>query len=252
MSKTPSEQPTEPLTTEPLSTPQQPTAQRTPAATSPRTWLPVVLAAVGLGAAVVLAVVVILFTTQRGEVPVTAPTGSLAPSTAPAATPVEPAPPALPVVVPPSRDADTNECVDSTGEGGTVDLASARVEVDDGALFVTFDLTQPLPAGDAGVGIYAEATNGKRSYQVATLWVDGELDEFFVHEFSKDDDEGLDRDDVRLDGTTITAGVPGDVLDRLGNDWRWYAYSTAAGADVDACPGDPLTFETLDFEQSGR
>jgi hypothetical protein len=230
--------------------------QRTRAVTSPRAWLPIVLAAVGLAAAVVLAVVVILLTTQRGEAPVAAPTESpspsAAPAAAPAAAPVEPALPAVPVVVPPSRDAATNECVDSTGEGGSVDLESARVAVDDGDLFVTFELTQPPPSGDAGVGIYAEAANGKRSYQVATLWVDGELDEFFVHEFSKGDDEKLDRDDVRLDGTTITARVPDDVLDRLGNDWRWYAYSTVAGANVDACPGDPLTFETLDFEQSGR
>jgi hypothetical protein len=48
--------------------------------------------------------------------------------------------------------------------------------------------------------------------------------------------------------TTVTATFPDDYVGRLGDGWRWYAFSTANGQDVDACPGDPLSFDALTFD----
>jgi hypothetical protein len=213
---------------------------------------PILITALAVVTATLLVVLVVALSGGFAPAPVASPSATPTPAAETPTPPPAEQPAPGPVVVPPSRAAEQNECVDSTGEGGAVDLAAVRLELDDRDLRVILDLTQPLPEGDAGLGIYAESANGKRSYQFATLWSNGELDEFFVHDFSSDDTDGLDRDDVEVDGSTVVLALPDGPVDRLGDRFRWYAFSTAAGVDVDACPGDALSFETLTFERPGR
>lgn len=238
-------QPTErltPLMTERRTVPAGPSSDTVPAERTQKrvAVLPIALAATGIVLAGVLAFVIVGLAVGQDSAPIVA-------SATPSVTLAAPAP-AAPIIVPPQRDAGQNECVDSTGDGGTVDLSAVRLEPDNKNLTATFELAQPLPAGEASVGIYAESENGRRSYQFATVWTDGELDRFFAHDFAKGHDEGLAEDEVRVDGASIVVVIPDDYLKRLGNSWTWYAFSTAAGADVDACPGDPLSFESLTFE----
>lgn len=216
-----------------------------PPATGRRWAKPALFGGIALLTAVALTLLIVGLTNRPTTI---ALPSSTPPSGVESSPKADPAPSLVPVIVPPRRDAEVNECVDSTGEGGAVDLDWVRLKLDDGNLLATFELVGALPDGEAGLGIYAESGNGQRSYQFATLFSGGELVEFFVHEFSRDDTDGLDHNDVEYDGSTVVAVIPDDIIKRLGNDWTWYAFSTAAGADVDACPGEPLTFEMLQFD----
>lgn len=222
------------------------TAQLTsvlPGPVTRRRWaMPALFGGIALLTAVALTLLIV------GRPTTIALPSSTPPSGVPSSPKADPAPSLVPVIVPPRRDAEVNECVDSTGEGGAVDLDWVRLKLDDGNLLATFELVGALPDGEAGLGIYAESGNGQRSYQFATLFSGGELVEFFVHDFSRDDTDGLDHNDVEYDGSTVVAVIPDDIIKRLGNDWKWYAFGTASGVDVDACPGEPLTFEMLQFE----
>jgi len=149
---------------------------------------------------------------------------------------------------PPRRDPGPNECVDSTGEGGSVDIDSVALSLEKGDLVSRFTLASALPEGAASLGIFAESRDGEKSYQLAATWNGGELDQFFVHDFARNKDTKLDPRDISWDGSSVTAKFPDDVAKALGAGWRWYAFSTVDGTDVDACPGDPLSFETITFE----
>jgi hypothetical protein len=219
--------------------------------------LPLALAAVGVVIAVVFTFVIVGLATGG---PAPAPTGA-APQPPVSATPAPAAP------VEPRRAAEVNECVDALGDGA-IDLDAARVGIDDNRLVVEFDLAAELPAGNATLGVYAVSEDGATIYQLAATWNDGELDEFFTQKFGvgqrddnrgrgndkdRDDQEGdvevddLDFDDIQVSGTTVVAEFPRDVLRDLDDDWSWYAFSAVDGSEVDACPGEVLTFETQPF-----
>ena len=207
--------------------------------------LPIALAVAGIVVAAVTTAAIL--TAAAGSTPTAAPSSAVPapPIVTPAASP---AAPAGPVVVPPKGAPGPNECLDSTGEGGAVDLQSASVAVEKGDLVARFQLVQPLPKGAASLGIFAESRNGQVSYQLAATWKDGTLTGFVEHDFARNRDTRLDPRGVESDGSKVTAVFPGDILTRLGTGWRWYAFSTAGGKDADACPGDPLSFDTLAFD----
>lgn len=209
--------------------------------------LPIALAAIGLVLAIVLALVIVGVAGRNAPAPA-APSAS--PVVTPAAPPAAPAAPATqaPVVNPPREPSGPNECADATGEGGSVDLDAVSLSLEKGDLVARFQLVAELPAGAASLGIFAESKDGKRSYQLAATWNDSELDRFFVHDFQRGKDTKLDGRDLEVDGTEVTAAFPAEVASNLGNGWRWYAFSSADGQDVDACPGDPLSFDTMTFD----
>jgi hypothetical protein len=138
--------------------------------------------------------------------------------------------------------------VDALGDGGSVDLDSASLSLGKGNLTATFQLVGQLPGGASSLGIFAESRDGSRSYQLAATFKNGTVDTVFAHDFSQDRDTKLSDKSVKVHDTTVTATFPDDYVNRLGNGWRWYAFSTADGKVVDACPGDPLSFDVLTFD----
>ncbi|CAN5260390.1 hypothetical protein BH11ACT4_BH11ACT4_13690 [soil metagenome] len=210
--------------------------------------LPVALAGVGLVLVIVLALVLVGVAGKNAPPPAAATSSAPAPAPAVVAAAPSPSPSPTPFVQAPSRPAGRNECVDSTGEGGSVDLESAALALEKGDLVARFRLTTQLPGGAASLGIFAESKDGKRSYQLAASWKDGRVDSFFVHDFQRGKDTKLDARDLEADGAQVTAAFPGSIASTLGAGWRWYAFSTADGKDVDACPGDPLSFTTMTFD----
>lgn len=216
-------------------------------------WPPVLI---GLGAGALGALLVVGVLTLTGGIPAPVSTPSSAPPPA-AATPTSAPPPAgqeQPAAQPeapgapaaPRPEAGPNECVDALGDGG-VDLDTASVARDDGDLVTRFTVASELPSGDSGVGIIVASRNGQRAYQLGVALTAGEPDRIFVVNLANGDEQDLDTDDVSVDGSTITASFPDSVLRRMGNDWQWYAFATAQGAALDACPGTEDSPEWLVF-----
>lgn len=207
--------------------------------------LPIALAAIGAVLAIVLTFVIVGVAGRSAPPPVAA----TSPTPTPSAVAAPPPPVPSPVANIPRRAAGPNECVDALGEGGSVDLDAVALSLEKGDLVARFQLAAALPDGAASLGIFAESRDGKRSYQLAATWSEGDLDSFFVHDFQRGRDTKLDSRDIDGDDSTVTAAFPDDIAKSLGNGWRWYAFSTADGKDVDACPGDPLSFDSLTFDE---
>ncbi len=204
--------------------------------------LPIALAVAGVVSVAAIGIAIAIVGTAANTTPVVPGVGAT-----PAVTPTEPS--AEPVAVAPVREADTNECVDAVGDGGSVDLDAVRLSLDDDDnLVAQFTLAAPLPAGESSLGVFATTTDGDRSYSLAASWVDGELDSFSVYDVERDRTTRLNARDIQWNESSVVAVFPSEVADRLDDDWLWYAYSTAQGADTDACPGAVDTFETLPFE----
>ena len=209
-----------------------------------RLSLPMIVTAVAVALAVVaVAILVAVLATRPSSAPLVLPTPSVTPNAVEPSTPpvVEtpvPEAPVVPVVQPPSRAPGPNECVDSTGDGAT-DLASASLTRENGDLVARFVLASDLPAGDAGVGIFAQSRNGQRAFQLGIGWVDGQLDEYFLQDLSRDDRDDLDTDALSFDNGTITARFDDDILRPLGPDFSWYAFGASDSSELDACPDAP-------------
>lgn len=234
------EQPTEQFTarldTVPLPAP-APTRPRKPRKPFP-VW-PAIVAALGVALLVVSVALVVTLTHPNGPAPT--PPGRATSTPAPSAAP--PAPAAPPAVRP---EPGPNECVDELADAGSVDLDTVTLDEHDGDLIVRFLLAGALPAGESGVGLVVQSRNGRAAYQVSIGFTSGVLDRFLV--WDGDDERNLDLDRVRVEGPTITATVSGGDLSRLGNNWNWSAFGTAAVSELDACPGNADDREWLRFE----
>lgn len=147
----------------------------------------------------------------------------------------------------PRPEAGRNECVDELGDS-VIDLDSVRLELDDGDLVAQFRLAGELPAGDSGVGLTV-LRDRDRLYQLGVSFVDGEVDSVFVRDFDRSDIQTVDDDAVALDGSTITVVFPRSDLKGIGNQWSWFAFATAEGATLDACPGTEADPQYLQFER---
>lgn len=172
----------------------------------------------------------------QSSIPRPAPTSS-APSVepvAPAAPEADPAPVSRP-------EPKQNECVDVLGDAA-VDLDSVQLALHDGDLVAQFRFATP-PEGSAGFGLNIGGS-GKKAYLLGVALQDGEVDSVFVQDFDRNDTDDVDTDAVVVDGSTYTVVFPRDAIKRIGNDWRWSAFATTAGADPDRCPdSDQLDFE---------
>jgi hypothetical protein len=201
-------------------------------AVTPRTRHALLLGAGGLALVVVVGLLVVLVVRSFPTAPPAQPTSSAAPPPAasPATTSAAPTQPAAPA---PRPDPERNECVDALGDAA-VDLDSVQLALEDGELVAQFRFAE-LPAGVVGLGLNVERS-GDRSYLLGVALDDGEVDRVFVQDFDKSHTDELDTDGVRVDGTTVTAVFPREALKRVGTNWRWSAFATAAGADPDLCP----------------
>lgn len=201
-----------------------------------------------LAALVAVTVVLVLVLTDGSPSPVTStstpPQGS---TPVPSGTPVAPPPVAPPNE--PRPEAGPNECVDDLGDGGSVDLDRVQLAVEDGDLAVQFVLASGLPDGESGLGVYLESGNGRAAYQLGIALVDGELDRFFL--WNGEDEDDLDPDAVRVDGSTVTALISERELRRLGEDWGWYGFAAVEDA-LDACPGTADAPQLLPYEPLDR
>ncbi|MCU1409983.1 MAG: hypothetical protein JWR04_690 [Rhodoglobus sp.] len=173
----------------------------------------------------------------------------------PVAQPAAPAPaastppaPAGPIAPPPPAEAEPrpeagqNECVDALGDAA-VDLDSVQLEFHDDDLVAQFRFAA-APEGEVGFGLNLER-RGDKAYLLGVALQDGDVDRVFVQDFDRSDTDDLDTDAVTADGSTFTVVFERDAIRRIGNDWQWSAFATAAGADPDLCPDS----EQLEFER---
>lgn len=216
-----------------------------PIATAPRRF-PVWPVVVGVLAAALVIVTVVLVVTLNRPAPVAAPT-SPTPTPAPSTSaPAEPAP--LPPPPAPRPEAGPNECIDALGDAGAIDLDRVALDADDDDVTARFVLTSTLPAGESGIGLYAESRNGHAAYQLGVAFDGGAVDRYFIWDGEEEND--LDTDAVRVDGSTVTIEFPRDALDELDKNWSWYGFATAAGSPLDACPGTEDAPELLPFDRN--
>lgn len=196
-----------------------------------------------LGVALLVVSIALVATLNRPGNPAATPPGTAATPT-PTPTPTTPVAPVVPAG--PRPEPGPNECVDALADAGTVDLDTVSLDEHDGDLVARFLLAGALPTGESGVGLVVESRNGRTTYQVSIGFTNGELDRFMV--WDGDDERDLDLEDVRLEGSAITATIPGDELSDLGKDFHWSAFGIAAGSALDACPGRADDREWLRFE----
>lgn len=219
--------------------------------------VPLVIVAAGLIAALVFAAIVWgLAAAPSSMTPGAGP--SIPPPTAVAPTPTESSPP---------RVAGPNECADARGDGTGLEIDSVGLSVDGDALRIVFVLTEPVPESDASLEVFADS--GEARFQIAAVWDDGEVDEFFAYRLvdgaadpdsDEEDDRGpgggrsdnegkggtgrgiqegerieLEKRDILVDGSVIIATVGKGVLAELGDSFLWYATGTLDHAAADAC-----------------
>jgi len=194
----------------------------------------------GLALAVAVGLLVALMLRSLPTAAPAAPRPSASwPSPSVSADPAAPPPPAEPE---PRPEAGKNECVDALGDAA-VDLDSVQLEFHDGDLVAQFRFAD-VPEGEAGFGLNLER-RGDKAYLLGVALQDGEVDRVFVQDFDRSDTDDLDTDAVTVDGSTFTVVFERDAIRRIGNDWRWSAFATAAGADPDLCPDA----EQLEFDR---
>lgn len=154
--------------------------------------------------------------------------GAVAASTtappSPAATPA-------PTVAPTIRT-----CADPSTDHGPVDLRQVSLRTLGSRLTATFRLAAP-PASVAGVlqlslGIWSGDGTARRSLDVR--WVDGDPRVRMYDVLDAQERQLSVRPDVS--GGTVTVRFPAAATAGLGSSWRWEAFATVDGIDVDDCP----------------
>ena len=209
---------------------------------------PVVAAVVGLLIFAVIVTVVITLAAASPppsvmSTPVAQDSSSAAPQQTSAPTPES-------TLIPPRAQTTANECRDYTAEVESLDIESARVEQSDRDVIVAeITFTAPLERDTTELGIYAERSDGDRSYQFSVEIDDGEVDDVTAYEIERDDSDGLESDDAEIAGNTVRFVVPRSIGKKLGDEWSWFAFSAVDGATVDTCPGTPSAPEYQRFER---
>lgn len=147
----------------------------------------------------------------------------------------------------PAFDSITDICEDAKGDGKGVDMVKASLTVVDEVL-LEIQLAKPVPQTDtAMVGINVASADGEKSKQLAAKWIDGKSGAPFVFDMGTAQQENLDSGDQVVSGSDLTLTFPLSSVEDLGDGWTWYAFTTEAGQDVDACPGEVMSFEKRVF-----
>jgi len=147
---------------------------------------------------------------------------------------------------------DGHSCTDPAGDGGTNDLTAVALTPDGQYLTVTFDLAQPVPTTDVamvGLNVMTQTSDdpGYEMHQLGVKWNAGQMIGFFDFNFDTSKQENFGYSGVTVSGNQVTAKWPASITEGLGDNWRWFAFVTHEGTDTDACPGEPLSFETLTY-----
>lgn len=130
----------------------------------------------------------------------------------------------------------TRVCSDPTADSGPVDLQQVSLRSLGSRLTATFRLGGP-PTSVAGVlqlslGIWSGDGTARRSLDVR--WVDGDPRVRMYDVLDAQQQELAVRPDVS--GGTVTVRFPAAATAGLGTAWRWEAFATVDGTDVDDCP----------------
>lgn len=130
----------------------------------------------------------------------------------------------------------TRDCADPSPDRGAVDLQQVSLHSLGSRLTATFRLARP-PETVAGVlqlslGIWSGDGAARRSLDVR--WVDGAPRVRMYDVVQAQDQELPVRPDVS--GGTVTVQFPPAATAGLGRSWRWEAFATVDGTDVDDCP----------------
>jgi hypothetical protein len=155
------------------------------------------------------------------------PAVGAAPSLPPSSSPATPA----------SADVlTTRDCSEPTADRGPVDLQQVSLRSLGDRLTATFRLARP-PESVPGVlqlslGIWSGDGAARRSLDVR--WGDG-APHVRMYDVAQAQEEELPvRPDVS--GGTVTVQFPAGATAGLGRSWRWEAFATVDGTDVDECP----------------
>ena len=128
---------------------------------------------------------------------------------------------------------------DGKGDGKDADLVAVRLDGDDQGLTVKYTLSKQLPiwtAETAMLMVYAASLDGNHSWQLAVKWINGEPG-VFVFDNTTAQQANLDGR-LQVAGKSVTVTYPAAFVSALGPSFKWGAYSTLDGADMDACPNN--------------
>ena len=130
----------------------------------------------------------------------------------------------------------TRDCSEPTADHGPVDLQQVSLRTLGDRLTATFRLARP-PESVPGVlqlslGIWGDDGIARRSLDVR--WVDGAPRVRMYDVVQAQEEELPVRPDVS--GRTVTVQFPATATAGLGRAWRWEAFATVDGTDVDDCP----------------
>jgi hypothetical protein len=130
----------------------------------------------------------------------------------------------------------TRDCSEPTADRGPVDLQQVSLSSLGERLTATFRLARP-PESVPGVlqlslGIWSGDGAARRSLDVR--WGDG-VPHVRMYDVVQAQEEELPvRPDIS--GGTVTVQFPAAATSGLGRSWRWEAFATVDGTDVDDCP----------------
>jgi hypothetical protein len=195
--------------------------------------------------ACVLALAIVLAACAPGVAPESSPSVGAVPEDSP-----EPATSSDPAA---EQEGDGHSCTDPAGDGGTNDLTDVALALDGQYLTVTFELAQPVPTNDfamVGVNVITQTSDdpGYEMHQLGVKWNEGRMIGFFDFNFDTARQDNFDYSGVTVTGNQVSAKWPASIIEGLGDDWRWFAFVTHEGTDTDACPGEPLSFQTLTYK----
>lgn len=137
-------------------------------------------------------------------------------------------------------------CADENGDGGRVDLQRVTLSVGD-SVTITVHLSGAIPQTDtAMVGVNVASADGNTFRQLAAKWIDGDTN-LFVFDMSTSKQENLNPSGASVAGNILTLAFPISAVSDLGDGWKWGAFTTRSGNDVDACPGPTQGMEMQPF-----
>lgn len=169
----------------------------------------------------------------------------------PDATPTT-TPSTSPVTTPDEPGTKTSACEDKRGDGGPMDLLLTTLTVGEDVV-VTAELAEAIPRDDTvDVGVMLLSQDWNTSQYLVGRWVNGRA--LGPRNRGMLNSGRIPPARVLVEGSTVTLTYPPSVLDGLGENWTWGAWTgadsifrDASGNNVDACPGPVGAMERQPF-----
>jgi hypothetical protein len=130
----------------------------------------------------------------------------------------------------------TRNCADATPDRGPVDLEEVSLSSLGSRLTATFRLAGPPEAvpGVLQLSLGIWSGDGAASRSLDVRWVDGAPRVRMYDVIAAREQELAVHPEVS--GGTVTVEFPASATAGLGRSWRWEAFATVDGTDVDDCP----------------